>query len=43
MKKEKIREVSKIERRRLAVTEAVMIVIAVIWFDAIADLIEKTF
>ncbi|MDE7333245.1 MAG: carbohydrate ABC transporter permease [Lachnospiraceae bacterium] len=43
MKKEKIREVSKIERRRLAVTEAVMIVIAVIWFIPIYYLIVTTF
>ncbi len=43
MKNKKIREVNKIEKRRLAVTEAIMIVIAVIWFIPIYYLIVTTF
>ncbi len=43
MKNKKIREVSKIEKRKLAVTEAIMIVIAVIWFIPIYYLIVTTF
>ncbi len=43
MKNKKIREVNKIEKRKLAVTEAIMIVIAVIWFIPIYYLIVTTF
>ena len=43
VKNKKIREVSKIEKRKLAVTEAIMIVIAVIWFIPIYYLIVTTF
>lgn len=43
VKNKKIREVNKIEKRRLAVTEAIMIVIAVIWFIPIYYLIVTTF
>ena len=43
MKNKKIREVNKIEKRRLAVTEAIMIVISVIWFIPIYYLIVTTF
>lgn len=43
VKNKKIREVSKIEKRKLAVTEATMIVIAVIWFIPIYYLIVTTF
>lgn len=43
VKNKKIREVSKIEKRKLAVTEAIMSVIAVIWFIPIYYLIVTTF
>lgn len=43
MKNKKIREVSKVEKRRLIITEAVMIAIAVIWFIPIYYLIVTTF
>lgn len=43
MKKQKIREVSKKERRKLMITEAIMIVVAVIWFIPIYYLIVTTF
>ena len=43
MRKQKVREVSKKEQRKLIITEAVMIVIAVIWFIPIYYLIVTTF
>lgn len=43
MKKEKIREVSKKEQRKLYITEIFMIILAVIWFIPIYYLIVTTF
>lgn len=43
MKKQKVREVSKKERRKLMITEAIMIIVAVIWFIPIYYLIVTTF
>lgn len=43
MRKQKVREVSKKEQQKLIITEAVMLVLAVIWFIPIYYLIVTTF